>query len=148
MHFQGETCTLSFGIHFMPDHILLTGSIWFRRDNPVQSKQTAYNRTIPDRIPFQLKLTNAKFSEMRHWLAVDTKTPFQLPAPLRHLSRISPQMPDVNVIDLELTHDQLPSWWNWDVVFPLTVRLTIRPTEYAYLTGILSREYWSADLTW
>lgn len=122
---------------------MLTGSIWFRRDPPDDP-----DLIKPARIPFQLKLTEAEFSELRQWLAMDASAAFQLPAPLRHLSRISPQPAGVNVLELELTHEQLPAWWNWDVVFPLTIRLAIPPPEYTYLTGILNRESWSADLMW
>lgn len=130
-------------MQFTTGHILLTGSIWFRRDVPADP-----DLVKPARVPFKLKLTEAEFDELRRWLALDTSSPLQLPAPLRHLRRLSTQPSGISTLELELTHEQLPAWWNWDVVFPLTIRLTIPPPEYNYLTGILSREHWSAELMW
>ncbi len=143
MRFQGEKCTLSFGMNFKNEQMVLTGSIWFRRDTLPQSGEP-----VPNRIPFRLALTEAQFNELRGWVSSDAPLPFQLPAPLRQLRRISPQSSDINTFELELSHEQLPPWWNWDVVFPLTIRLNIRPHEYAYLAGTLNREYWSANLSW
>ncbi|GEM_PF-1557368 len=143
MRFQGEKCTLSFGMNFTNRQMLLTGSIWFRRDALAQSGEP-----VPNRIPFQLTLTEAELDELRRWLETDASPSFQLPAPLQHLRRVSPQSSDTNTFELELSHEQLPPWWNWDIVFPLTVRLNIRPREYAYLTGTLNREYWSDNLSW
>lgn len=135
-------------MHFTTGHIQLTGSIWFRQGTPARPKPDDADQAKPARIPFNLTLTEAEFSELRHWLTADTPTLFQLPAPLRHLRRISPQPSGVTTLELELTNEQLPVWWNWDIVFPLTIRLAIPPPEYDYLTGILNREHWSADLMW
>ncbi len=143
MRFQGEKCILSFGMNFTDERMLLTGSIWFRRDVVAQ-----VGEPVPNRVPFRLTLTEAEFNELRRWVSSDAPLPFQLPAPLRHLSRISPQSSDINTFELELSHEQLPPWWNWDIIFPLTIRLNIHSHEYAYLTNTLSREYWSANLSW
>ena len=145
MRFQGENCTLSFGMSFTKEQMLLTGSIWFRRDAPAQVRPEPI---VPNRIPLRLALTETEFDELRHWLTTDAPAPLQLPDPLRHLRRVHSPQADVTVFEIELCHEQLPAWWNWDVVFPLTVRLIIRPREYAYLTNTLNREQWSANLIW
>ncbi len=143
MYFQGEKCTLSFGMNFTNGQMLLTGSIWFRRDAVAQSGDP-----VPSRIPFRLILTEAEFNELSRWISSGISLPFQLPAPLRHLSRTSPSASGATTFELELSHEQIPPWWNWDVVFPLTVRLNIPPHEYTYLANAVSREYWSSDLSW
>ena len=142
MRFQGENCTLSFGLYFDSGHVVLSGTVWHRRSSSPQARQEA------NRLRFQSQLTEDPLTELREWLTNDSTAPFTLAEPVRLIRRLPPTPDGVTQLELELTLDQVPPWWDWDISFPLTVRLEIRPNEFNYLTNTLSRDYWSADLTW
>lgn len=145
MRFQGENCTLSFGLYFDSGQVLLTGTLWPR---PPASGAAHSPRTQPPRLRFQSHLSESQLNELRHWLLNGSSTPFALAEPIRYIRRLPTQPDGLVQFDMELSFDQVPPWWDWAVVFPLTVRVEVRLNEFTYLTNALQREYWSADLTW
>lgn len=142
MRFQGENCTLSFGLSFEGEQVLVNGTIWPRRpDNKPSRHQSSPLR-------FVKHFSEADFVRLQHWLASDSVEPLPLPSPLRYLRRLTTPTDGVTYLELELAFDQVPPWWNWEITFPLKVKLEIRKNEFNYLTNSLGREHWSTDLTW
>ena len=143
MRFQGEISTLSFGLHFDNEKVSLTGTLWPRRP---PSREP---RPEPLRLHFSTLFTVAELVDLQHWLTVgNTSTPLTLPGNVRQVSRVTGPHAHVVYLDLEFRFDQVPDWWDWPVSFPLKAHLEILPNEFTYLTKSLSREKWSADLTW
>lgn len=139
MQFQGENCTLSFGLSFEKDgRVLLNGNFWLQPPVP---------RPQPARVRFNRVFPEADLEHLQRWLTTLPAEPLPLPNPLRHLKRLPSDEPTVR-LELELTHNQIPPWWAWAVSFPLRVVLEIRPNEYAYLVQSLSRDRWTTDLAW
>lgn len=143
MRFQGEICRLSFGLHFDKEQVSLSGTLWPRRPLPRPP------RPEPLRLHFATLFTEAELLTLQRWLtAGDPREPLPLPGDVRHISRATGPDPDTIYLDLEFRYDQVPDWWDWPISFPLQAHLEIRPNEFAYLTKSLSREEWSADLSW
>ena len=142
MRFQGENCTLSFGLYFDKGQVLLNGRVWPRRPGTLGA---AYE--LPD-LRFNTLFSEEDMGKLQHWLLAGSPESLGLPAPLGRVHRLPD--PDNGRVQfaVELTTDQVPAWWNWDVEFPLTVRLEVGQNEFTYLTQTLNREHWSADLTW
>lgn len=146
MRFQGETCTLSFGLFFDQDQVLLNGSLWPRRPAAFEPRQQ------PPRLRFNNRFSAADISRLQDWLLSGSAEPLDLPDPMRRIRRIP--LPDNETADdligleIELRTPEVPTWWAWDVEFPLKLRIIIRASEYTYLTNALSREHWSSNLTW
>jgi len=143
MRFQGEICTLSFGLNFDRRGVSLSGTLWPRRP---PSREP---RLQPLRLRFSTLFTESELVAVQTWLtADDTAMPLLLPGAVRQLSRTAGPDADTVHLDLEFRFDQVPEWWDWPVSFPLCAHLEIRPSELVYLTHSLSREQWSANLTW
>lgn len=142
MRFQGENCTLSFGLYFDGGQVLLTGTLWPRRPTAFQTQYQS------PRLRFQSIFTEEQITNLQRWLSTGSTAPFPLVDPIRAVHRLPTQLNDMTQLELELSLNEVPVWWNWDVSFPLTIQLEVRPNEFLYLTKSLSREYWSADLTW
>lgn len=143
MRFQGENCTLSFGLHFDKEQVSLSGTLWPRRP------PSRPPRPQPLRLPFSILFTEPDLSAIQQWLTTDKSSePLLLSGDVRQVSRVTG--PDTNTVylDMEFRFNQVPDWWDWPVSFPLRARLEIRPNEFAYLVKSLNREHWSADLTW
>lgn len=143
MRFQGEICRLSFGLHFDKEQVSLSGTLWPRRPLPRPP------RSEPLRLHFSTLFTESELIAIQHWLTDgDFSAPLPLSGDVRQLSRAAG--PDAHTIylDLEFRYDQVPDWWDWPISFPLRAHLEIRRNEFAYLIKSLSREQWSADLTW
>lgn len=143
MHFQGESSTLSFALHFNKEQVALSGTLWPRRP---PSREP---RSQPLRLQFSKLFTETELLSIQHWLAdSDTSKPLPLSGEVRQISRVAG--PDTRTIylDLEFSFDQVPDWWDWPISFPLRAHLEIRVGEFAYLTKALSRDKWSANLTW
>lgn len=140
MRFQGENCTLSFGLSFdKRGQVLLSGTLWLQPPAP---------RPQPSRVRFNRVFPEADIAHLQEWLTAQPAESLPLPEPLRQLKRVSAADEQTVRLELELTLEQVPPWWAWDVSFPLRVLLEIRPNEYAYLTQSLSRDRWTTDLTW
>lgn len=142
MRFQGENCTLSFGLYFSSGQVQLTGTIWPR--HPV----TADPRSRQPLLRFDKHFLATELDSLQLWLANDSASPLLLPSPLKQLRRLDDRPAGVTHLELELAMDQVPVWWNWDVSFPLKIQLEVRQNELNYLTKSLNRGHWSADLTW
>ena len=143
MRFQGEICTLSFGLNFDKEEVSLSGTLWPRRPPSHEA------RTQPLRLHFSTLFTESELVSIRNWLtANDGATPLLLAGDVRRLSRTTGSDAGTIYLDLEFGFDQVPAWWDWPVSFPLCARLEIRASEFAYLTESLNRERWSANLTW
>jgi len=143
MRFQGESSTLSFGLHFDRERISLNGSLWPRRP---PSREP---RPEPLRLHFSKLFTESELLAIQQWLADDDKSkPLPLSGNVRQVSRATGSDADTIYLDLEFIFDQVPDWWDWPISFPLCARLEIHPGEFAYLAKSLGREQWSADLTW
>jgi hypothetical protein len=143
MHFQGENCTLSFGLHFDKEQVSLTGTLWPRRP---PSREP---RPHPLRLQFATLFSENELQTIQHWLASGhTSEPLPLKGNVRLINRVSG--PDSNMVylDLEFDFGQAPDWWDWPVHFPLTAQLEIRPSELTYLVKSMNRAQWSSDLTW
>lgn len=143
MRFEGEKCTLSFGLSFDNQRVSLSGTLWPRRP------PTRPPRVHPLRLPFSALFTEPELLSLQHWLtADDAPQPLPLPGSIRHIMRATGPDPELVYLDLEFVFDQVPPWWDWPISFPLRARLEIRPNELAFLTKSLGREQWSANLTW
>lgn len=146
MRFQGETCTLSFGLFFDRDQVLLNGSLWPRRPAGAEPRQQ------PPRLRFNNRFSAADIDRLQQWLLAGSAEPLDLPNPLRRIRRMP--LPDDEAADgmigleIELCTHQVPEWWAWDIEFPLRLRMVIRTSEFTYLTNALSREHWSSNLAW
>ncbi len=142
MRFQGENSTLSFGLYFEAGRVLLNGTVWLRRPNSAPDSPSP-------RVRFSTFFSEDEILRLQQWLSASSAGPFVLPHPLRHITRHTDTTDFAAVFDVTFQADQLvPSWWNWAVTSPLTVRLEVRPNELAYLIKALSREHWSTNLTW
>ena len=143
MHFQGESSTLSFALHFDKEQVSLSGALWPRRP------PSRPPRPEPLRLHFSTLFTELEFLAVQHWLTTsDTLEPLPLSGDVRQLSRATGPDPSTTYLDLEFRFSEVPDWWDWPISFPLRARLEIRPNEFAYLVKSLNREHWSADLTW
>ena len=143
MRFQGEICTLSFGLNFDKEEVLLSGTLWPRRPPSHEA------RTQPLRIHFSTLFTEFELISIQDWLTLnDAATPLLLTGNVRQISRATGSDPNIIYLDLEFAFDQIPPWWDWSTSFPLCARLEVRASEFTYLTESMSRERWSADLTW
>ena len=143
MRFQGENSTLSFGLHFGKEQVSLSGTLWPRRPPPREP------RPQPLRLHFSTLFTEPELLAIQRWLTADHPSePLSLSGNVRQLSRVTGPEADTVYLDLEFRFNQVPDWWDWPISFPLSARLEIRSTEYACLTKSLSRDQWSADLTW
>lgn len=143
MRFQGEICTLSYGLHFDKEQVSLSGTLWPRRP---PSREP---RSEPLRLQFLTFFTLSELSALQQWLTDDTRQePFPLSGVVRQISRIPGPDARTVCLDLEFRLEEVPAWWDWPISFPLSARLEIGPNEFTYLTKSLSREQWSADLTW
>ena len=143
MRFQGEICTLSFGLNFDKEEVVLSGTLWPRRQPSHEP------RPQPLRLHFSTLFTESELISIQDWLAADdVPTPMLLTGDVRQLSRATGPDPGTTYLDLGFAFDQVPAWWDWPISFPLCARLEIRNSEFTYLTKSLNRERWSADLTW
>ncbi len=142
MRFQGENCTLSFGLYFTGGQVQLTGTIWPRHS------VAADPRSRQPLLRFDKLLSETELDRLQLWLANESNTPLPLPNPLKQIRRLNDQPTGVTHLELELSTDQVPPWWDWDISFPLKIELEVRRNELDYLTKSLNREHWSADLTW
>lgn len=142
MRFQGENCTLSFGMYFEKGQVTLNGTLWLRRSLELMSRQEQ------PRLRFNNLFSETDIQHLQEWLDSGSAEPMPIPAPFRRISRLSGPNDDLIRLELELQSDQVPSWWDWEISFPLRVVLEISPNEFTYLTRSLSRDYWSANLTW
>ena len=143
MRFQGESSTLSFGLHFDKEGVSLNGSLWPRRP---PSREP---RSEPLRLHFSKLFTEPELLAIQQWLTDrDESNPLPLSGNVRQVSRATGPNDNTIYLDLEFIFDQVPDWWDWPISFPLCARLEIRTSEFAYLAKSLGREQWSADLTW
>jgi len=143
MRFQGEISTLSYGLHFDKEQVSLSGTLWPRRP---PSREP---RPEPLRLPFATLFKVSELVALQHWLTDGTgEQPLPLSGAVRQISRLPGSSDGTVCFDLEFRFDQVPDWWDWPISFPLCARLEIGPNEFSYLTRSLSREQWSADLTW
>ncbi len=143
MRFQGENSSLSFGFQFDKDQVSLSGTLWPRRPSSREP------RPQPLRLRFSTLFTEPELLAIQRWLtAGHSSEPLPLSGDVRQLSRTTGPNADFIYLDLEFRFDQVPDWWDWPISFPLRARLEIGPNEFVYLTKSLSRERWSADLTW
>lgn len=143
MRFQGENCTLSFGLRFKHEKVSLNGTLWPRRP------PSRVPRSQPLRLHFSTLFGEPELLAIQDWLTVgDVSKPLPLLGDIRQVSRVSGPDADTIYLDLVFGFDQVPDWWDWPVGSPLSARLEIRRNEFAYLTKSLGREQWSADLTW
>ncbi len=142
MRFQGENCTLSFGLHFDNGQVSLNGTLW------LQPSADAQPRPEPSRLRFNRLLPETDLVRLQRWLADGPTEALLLPDPIRHIKRLSAPDELTVRLEVELGFEQVPPWWNWAISFPLRVLLEVRPNEYAYLIKSLDREHWSTNLTW
>ncbi|GAB3221705.1 hypothetical protein [Spirosoma arcticum] len=143
MRFQGESSTLSFALHFDKEQVSLSGTLWPRRP------PSHPPRPEPLRLRFLRLFTETELLSIQSWLTdSDASKPLALPGDVRQIMRVTGPDAQTIYLDLEFSFDQVPDWWDWPISFPLRARLEIRPNEFAYLVKSLSREHWSADLTW
>ena len=140
MHFQGEICTLSFGLQFTHEQVLLSGTVWLRPSD-------AHLRSEPTRLHFRSLLTASEIVNLQHWLTDTSQVSFILPDPIRKIQRLADTGDGVVHLEMEY-HQPEPLWWAWPVTSPLKIHLAIRPNEFSYLLNSLNRESWSADLSW
>jgi hypothetical protein len=142
MRFQGENCTLSFGLSFDKGQVLLTGTIWPRRNRlkelPSQSPRLRFSQLFDE----------ADLIKLQQWLTENSTDTLVLTAPIRQIRRIP--APEDGVVRLELDYyrESVPEWWQWEITTPLKIRLDVYPNEFTYLTNSLSRTNWSNDLIW
>lgn len=142
MRFQGEICTFSYGLHFSKNQVLINGTVWPRR-----TASTDLRQYLP-RLRFNGLLSDEEFVSLHHWLLTDTPDPLNLHNAIRQVRRRAIADSDTVWLEVELRTDQVPSWWDWPVRFPLCVRLEMRSNEFDHLTQSLSRERWSTDSIW
>ena len=142
MRFQGENCTLSLGLSFNGDRALLTGSIGLPHLALISFADQ------PPRLRFDALLSETDLIRLQRWLLEGSSEPFPLPDPIRQVRRLDVRTDDLVHLELEYHRPAVPGWWNWPVTQPLTIRLSIRPNEFAYLTGLLSRDSWTNDMKW
>lgn len=142
MHFQGEICTVSYGLHFDEGQVLINGVLWPRRS------AAADPHPLLPRFRFNGLFPEQDILALQHWLLTDSQQPLDLPNAIRQVRRLDTPDADTIHLELELRFDQAPAWWDWPLRFPLCVRLAIHSGEFAYLAKSLSREHWSTDLAW
>ncbi|GAB3556508.1 hypothetical protein [Spirosoma fluminis] len=142
MRFQGENCTLSFGLHFDDGQALLTGTIWQRRNRPGELA------TQPPQLRFRQIFNHSELTSLQRWLAEGSTEPLNIADPIRQIRRIS--TPGQNNVSLELDYhrESTPDWWEWEVTNPLRIRLDVRPNELDFLIKSLSPGSWPTDLSW
>ncbi|MDB5241118.1 MAG: hypothetical protein JWP57_1743, partial [Spirosoma sp.] len=110
MRFQGEICTLSYGLHFDNEQVSLSGTLWPRRP---PSREP---RPEPLRLPFATFFTESELVALQQWLADDTRLePLPLPGVVRQISRLPNSDANTVCFDLEFRLDRVPDWWDWPV---------------------------------
>ncbi|MGF7214240.1 hypothetical protein GGR92_000380 [Spirosoma lacussanchae] len=141
MRFQGENCTLSFGLSLDKGLVRLSGTVWpLRQATRSQPQQPV--------VRFHSLLPPDQLTALQTWLASESSTPLPFTDPIRYVRRLSSPVGNITQLELELSLEQVPVWWNWEIRFPLIVRLDIRQPEFVYLTRALQRDSWSVDLSW
>ncbi len=140
MRFQGEICTLSFGLHFNRAEVLVTGNVW------LLGQDGQHNPKV--RLRFNTPFREADLITLQQWLADPSTETMSLPEPIRQIRRISTGSDNIVRFELDYHHESEPTWWNWEVTKPLKIRLDISANEFVYLTNSLSRENWSNNLSW
>lgn len=142
MRFQGENCTLSFSLYFDKERVVLTGTLWPRRPAVFAARhELPYLR-------FTNQFTEHEIVSLQQWLKAGLPGSYQLTGPFRYISRQVTEEGEFVRIDLELNTEHTPPWWNWDDKLPLKIKLEVRPNEFTYLTNALTRDHWSANLSW
>lgn len=142
MRFQGENCTLSFGLSFDKGQVHMTGTIW-----PSRNRLKEVSSQSP-RLRFTQDLDEAHLEKLQHWLTEDSTEPLQLTDPIRQIRRFPENSEGIIRLELDYHHEPVPTWWEWEITNPLKIRLDVRPNEFAYLTKSLSPDVWSNNLIW
>lgn len=143
MRFQGENCTLSFGLTFEGETVWLNATVWPQRQ-PLHDAHQPHPR-----LRFSTQLPQKDILQLQQWLTSNSEEPLHFTDPIRLVRRVKNSEHD-EIIRLELDYylQPEPAWWDWEISFPLKIRLEMRPAEFNYLTNALNRENWSRDLTW
>lgn len=139
MHFEGDTCTLSFGLHPRQDQVQLLGILW-----PQDSVNPQYDNVRPA-VRFSTLFREADLDLLQQWLLTGADGDIRLPEPLQLARRLSPAGSDPLSFEIQFDLAEIPAWWHWDTSFPLRVHLDVRQREVSFLAESLNKHYWFAN---
>lgn len=136
MHFEGDTCTLSFGLHTRMNRVQLLGTLW-----PLDSSNPQYDSVRPA-VRFSTLFSEADIESLHRWLLSGAHGDIVLPEPLQLARRLSPADSALLSFEIQFGLPEIPDWWHWDTSFPLRVHVDVRQREFSFLVQSLDRQYW------
>lgn len=139
MQFEGDTCTLSFGLHPRQDRVQLLGTLW-----PYDSANPQYDNVRPA-VRFGTLFRETDLDLLQQWLLTGADGTINLPEPLQLARRLSPAGSDPLLFEIQFDLPEIPAWWHWNTSFPLCVHLDVRQREVSFLAESLDKHYWFAN---
>lgn len=136
MHFEGDTCTLSFGLHPRQHQVQLLGTL-----RPQNSVNPQYDNVRPA-VQFSSLFREIDLDLLQQWLLTGANGDIRLPEPLQLARRLSPAGSDPLSFEIQFDLPEIPVWWHWDTSFPLRVHLDVRQREVSFLAESLNKHYW------
>ncbi|QJD80642.1 hypothetical protein [Spirosoma rhododendri] len=136
MRFEGDTCTLSFGLYPRKNQVQLQGTVW-----PRGSTNPQYEAVRPS-VPFSTFFTPDDVDLLQQWLLNGADDDILLPEPLQLARRLTPIDSDLLTFEIQFGLAEVPEWWRWDTAFPLRVQVDVHRSEFSFLAQSLDRHHW------
>ena len=136
MRFEGDTCTLSFGLHARKNQVQLQGTVW-----PRGSANPKYDAVRPS-VQFSTLFDQAGLESLHQWLLNGSNGDISLPEPLRLARRLPADYDNSLAFEIQFQLAEIPDWWRWDTAFTLRIQIVVQQPEFAFLVQSLERTHW------
>jgi hypothetical protein len=136
MRFEGDICTLSFGLHTRRNQVQLQGTLW-----PHASANPKYDAVRPC-IRFSTLFDQTELELLHQWLLNGSNDDILLPEPLQLARRLPSPHGNPLTFEIQFKLTEIPDWWSWDTGFPLRLHFVVQQPEFTFLVQSLDRHYW------